>query len=88
MAHTVGGVFIVYLIGAIWLSVSLGLGWKETLLTGVLPFIPGDAMKVFVQRLLPKVYLRVYPHYGGKNDNSQDKMMKTHRSGRFPILYC
>ncbi len=66
VAHTVGGVFIVYLIGAIWLSFSLGLGWKETLLTGVLPFIPGDAMKVFAASIVAQSVLKVYPSLRGR----------------------
>ncbi len=66
LAHTVGGVCIVYLFGAIWLSVSLDLRWKETLLTGVLPFIPGDMVKVFVAAIVARSVLKVYPSIGGR----------------------
>ncbi len=40
------GVAVIYVLGAIQLSFVLGTGFRDTLLKGVLPFIPGDIIKV------------------------------------------
>lgn len=53
------GVAIIYASGALYLSFILGTGFQDTLLKGVLPFIPGDIIKAlgafaFAMALLPK----------------------------------
>lgn len=40
-----GGIIVIHLIGFIWLSYSTGMGLKEALFAGSLPFIPGDLFK-------------------------------------------
>jgi biotin transport system substrate-specific component len=39
------GVSVIYTLGALQLSFFLGTGFQDTLLKGVLPFIPGDIIK-------------------------------------------
>ena len=40
------GTAVVYLFGAAWLAMFLGLGWQHAMAAGVLPFLPGDALKL------------------------------------------
>lgn len=40
------GTLLCYLIGTIWLGFSLHLGTWESLMAGVIPFIPGDILKM------------------------------------------
>ncbi len=40
------GSAVVYAAGAGWLKLVAGLGWKEAAVAGVLPFLPGDALKI------------------------------------------
>lgn len=46
LANTVGGVFVVYLIGASWLGLMQGLDFKTAFVEGALVFFPGDLVKV------------------------------------------
>jgi biotin transport system substrate-specific component len=53
------GVALIYVLGALQLSIILGTGLQETLILGVLPFIPGDIIKAaavlaLAAALLPK----------------------------------
>ena len=54
------GAIIIYLLGVPWLKVALDKTWPEAFTIGMLPFLPGDAAKVFgaflVVRLLEKNY--------------------------------
>ena len=40
------GSALIYAIGLPWLAVALGSGFRETLALGLLPFIPGDLLKL------------------------------------------
>jgi biotin transport system substrate-specific component len=40
------GIFIIYFIGVIQLSLVAGIGIKRALLVGALPFLPGDILKI------------------------------------------
>ncbi len=42
------GTVIVYLLGTIWLSYSAGMDFRAALFAGVIPFIPGDAVKIIL----------------------------------------
>ncbi len=47
--HLVGMVFgliIAYTLGTVWLTYQLDLGMKEGLLMAVVPYLPGDALKI------------------------------------------
>ena len=39
------GMPLIYLIGTPWMMAVTGIGWKAALLTGVVPFLPGDVAK-------------------------------------------
>ncbi|GBC62174.1 BioY family transporter [Desulfonema ishimotonii] len=40
------GSFIVYAIGVPWLSAMTGMAWKKAVMVGMVPFLPGDALKI------------------------------------------
>ena len=48
ISNFVGGIIIIYTIGVIWLNAATGMGLYKSVVSGVLPFIPGDIFKVFV----------------------------------------
>ena len=47
LCAVVAGNLLVYLMGSFWLGTFVG-GWQKALLLGVLPFLPGDALKTVV----------------------------------------
>lgn len=53
------GIPLIYIIGMPWMMAVTGIGWKAALLTGVIPFIPGDIVKavaaVFLCRPLKRI---------------------------------
>ncbi len=51
LMHAVGmiiGILFCYGFGTAWLALQAGLGFKEALWAGVIPFIPADAVKMAV----------------------------------------
>lgn len=48
----VAGSLIIFSLGAGWGKVSTGLPWKEILTGWVLPFLPGDVVKIVVAALI------------------------------------
>ncbi|MDX5317777.1 MAG: biotin transporter BioY, partial [Actinomycetes bacterium] len=46
------GSAVIYLIGTAWLMAFLGVGLREGLTLGVIPFLAGDAIKVAAAALL------------------------------------
>lgn len=44
----VSGNILIYLFGSLWLGNVLSLSFKQALIKGVLPFIPGDIFKIVV----------------------------------------
>lgn len=55
----VGGIIVVYLLGVSRLSFLTGMGLEKAIVTGALPFIPGDILKVIAATLLAR---RLKPH--------------------------
>lgn len=56
------GVLACYVPGIGWMMLASGLTLPQTLLSGVLPFLPGDILKIFAASLLSKrLYLVVRP---------------------------
>lgn len=57
------GTEALYTLGTVWLSVQSGIGLKAALFAGVIPFIPGDAVKIllalFQGRKIRNLLLRV-----------------------------
>lgn len=37
---------VVYLLGVAWLKTLTGMGWSQAAMAGMLPFLPGDAVKI------------------------------------------
>ena len=52
LANSIGGIGIVYLLGITWLSLVTGIGFQKAIMTGALPFIPGDIMKVIAATVI------------------------------------
>jgi len=48
------GTAIIYICGIAWLMYSLNLGFIPAILSGVIPFIPGDAIKIFAAFMIAK----------------------------------
>lgn len=61
VANTVGGVVVVYLIGASWLGFMQGLDFRTAFVEGALLFFPGDAVKVVVSSLIAQAVHNIYP---------------------------
>ncbi|MGI6127359.1 MAG: biotin transporter BioY [Planifilum sp.] len=59
--HVLGGMLLIYAGGVFWLVTGVGLGWKEALLTGVLPFIIGDLIKAAIAAFVSYGIYRAYP---------------------------
>lgn len=60
-ANTIGGVFVVYLIGASWLAFMQGLELKTAFVEGALIFLPGDAIKIFGASVIARAFRQVFP---------------------------
>ena len=53
--HFIGmvlGTAICYLLGTVWLTYSAGMGFVAALSAGVIPFIPGDLVKIIIAMLV------------------------------------
>lgn len=46
------GTLVCYLIGSAWLSMEMKLSFSKALLLGVIPYIPGDAVKIVLASIL------------------------------------
>jgi biotin transport system substrate-specific component len=60
-ANIIGGVVIVYLMGALWLAFIQGLDLKTAFVEGALIFLPGDAVKVFAASWVARAFSRIHP---------------------------
>jgi biotin transport system substrate-specific component len=49
---------ILFTVGATWLAMSLGLGVEQALMAGVVPFLPGDVVKVAVAAMVVQRFTR------------------------------
>ena len=58
--HVVGmiiGMAVCYAFGTVWLAKLLSLSFKEGLMMGVIPYLPGDAAKIIIAAIVgPKLY--------------------------------
>ncbi len=48
----VAGTLLIYLLGVPWLMLETGMNLPAALVTGVLPFLPGDAIKIMIGTVL------------------------------------
>lgn len=46
------GTLVLYLFGTVWLKLQLGLTFPAALMAGVIPYIPGDIIKLIIAMLL------------------------------------
>ena len=58
------GTAALYSCGLVWLKVLTGLPWPKALAVGMLPFLPGDALKIAVAVPIARV---LRPIIGGRN---------------------
>jgi len=56
------GMTAVYLFGVVWLKSILGIDWTKALVTGLVPFIPGDVAKIIIASLLAPPILKAIRH--------------------------
>lgn len=51
------GMVVCYAFGIVWLAKLLSLSFKEGLMMGVIPYLPGDAAKIIIAAIVgPKLY--------------------------------
>lgn len=51
------GMAVCYAFGTVWLAKLLSLSFKEGLIMGVIPYLPGDAAKIIIAAIVgPKLY--------------------------------
>ena len=51
------GLAVCYAFGTVWLAKLLSLSFKEGLMMGVIPYLPGDAAKIIIAAIVgPKLY--------------------------------
>lgn len=51
------GMAVCYAFGTVWLAKLLSLSFKESLMMGVIPYLPGDAAKIIIAAIVgPKLY--------------------------------
>lgn len=51
------GMAVCYAFGTVWLAKLLSLSFKEGLMMGVIPYLPGDAAKIIIAAIVgPKLY--------------------------------
>jgi len=56
------GSIAIYALGVPWLKFVAGLSWSKAFLVGMLPFLPGDALKACAAVLLAKTLHPMIPH--------------------------
>lgn len=62
LASLAGGVGVVYLLGVPWLALEAGLGLKQALIAGAVPFLPGDLLKCLAaSAILPRLCRILHP---------------------------
>jgi biotin transport system substrate-specific component len=54
IAGLFGGTLVIYIFGVAWLEYSLALGLIPAMISGVLPFIPGDVIKIYAAYTIAK----------------------------------
>lgn len=54
-----GASFVLFLCGASWLAITMNLGLKQTVMAGVVPFIPGDLLKILLATFAVGVWRKI-----------------------------
>jgi len=58
----ISGMIIVYAAGIVWLKSVLDIGWERAIATGVIPFLPGDIIKIILASVLTPPILKAMSH--------------------------
>jgi biotin transport system substrate-specific component len=61
LANVVGGIVVIYVIGVPWLMAVAHLSLGPALVSGALPFLPGDLVKAVLASLAAVAVRRAYP---------------------------
>ncbi|MGR7026009.1 biotin transporter BioY [Geodermatophilus sp. URMC 62] len=61
LINVVGGLVVIYLVGAPVFTLISGGSWYDAFRFGVVPFVPGDLFKAFVAAAIADVVRRSYP---------------------------
>jgi len=57
LVPTIIGMVVCYAFGTVWIAKLLSLSFKEGLMMGVIPYLPGDAAKIIIAAIVgPKLY--------------------------------
>lgn len=63
IANAIGGILVVYTFGALWLSFITKMSLLNSVIYGVLPFIPGDILKASAASVLAARLEKASPFY-------------------------
>jgi len=66
LANLTGGVIIAYLTGVLWLSFVTNISIEKAIITGALPFIPGDLLKVAIATIIGSAINRERQKFAGQ----------------------
>ncbi|MEW5817793.1 MAG: biotin transporter BioY [Spirochaetota bacterium] len=70
----VSGTIVIYTLGVPWLKIVLKLSWGKALLFGMLPFLPGDIIKIFAALGITAVLKKYAPEMiNGLHKNNIDE---------------
>jgi biotin transport system substrate-specific component len=50
------GALVIFAIGVPWLKLTAGMSWNTAIGTGMLPFLPGDALKVAAAAFISRAF--------------------------------
>jgi len=56
------GSLMIYLLGVPWLKLVTGMSWEKAVMVGMLPFLPGDALKAAAAVLLARTIRPMVKH--------------------------
>ncbi len=79
LANLAGGLFN-YVCGTAWLATVANLTFTQALMAGVLPFLPGDLIKMAVASFLALGIHRAAPHLFGRNSTNTPDIQPTSHS--------
>jgi biotin transport system substrate-specific component len=52
------GAFVIYICGSAWLVLGFNIGFRQALLLGVLPFMPGCIIKIILATTITRLYIK------------------------------
>jgi len=77
LANLAGGLFN-YVCGTAWLAAVANLTFTKALMAGVIPFIPGDLIKMAIAAFLALGIHRAAPHMFGRNNQAKATQPTSH----------